>query len=114
MESDPEAELVRAVGRPVVVTGCPTCRTLGQTAICACRHLTVAATPGTSQDSTVPAAQSEPASPEEELRVYRQMVERRDELVRRAAGSGLSEAEIARLTGHSRTTVRSILGRDRH
>ncbi|MFB1044223.1 DUF6003 family protein [Streptomyces chrestomyceticus] len=47
---------------------------------------------------------------EDELRLYGQMKSGRDDLFRRAADAGVSEARIARLTGHSRTTVRAALG----
>lgn len=46
-----------------------------------------------------------------QLEAYRATLDARDGLVRRARDAGLSEAQIARATGHSRTTVRSILAR---
>ncbi|MFE7181796.1 hypothetical protein [Streptomyces erythrochromogenes] len=46
-----------------------------------------------------------------QLEAYRAMLDARDALVRRARDAGLSEAQIAKATGHSRTTVRNILAR---
>ncbi|WP_143662329.1 hypothetical protein [Streptomyces sp. Amel2xC10] len=48
----------------------------------------------------------------ERLAEYGRMRALRDLLVTGAKGAGLSEVEIAQLTGHSRNTVRSILKRN--
>ncbi|MGW0885370.1 hypothetical protein [Streptomyces sp. NPDC002671] len=48
----------------------------------------------------------------ERLAEYGRMRASRDPLVTGAKKAGLSEAEIAQLTGHSRNTVRSILKRN--
>ncbi|MFE5842027.1 DUF6003 family protein [Streptomyces niveus] len=47
---------------------------------------------------------------EEEMRQYRNWMDARDSLFRRADQRGISEARIARLMGHSRNTVRKSLG----
>ncbi|MGW6557551.1 DUF6003 family protein [Streptomyces hydrogenans] len=47
---------------------------------------------------------------ESRLIAYRKVVESRDELIRKARADGMSEARIAKLSGHSRNTVRGILG----
>ncbi|GAA1184678.1 hypothetical protein GCM10009664_58220 [Kitasatospora gansuensis] len=44
-----------------------------------------------------------------ELEAYRAALAGRDSLIHRAQAAGMSEAQIARSVGHSRTTVRSIL-----
>ncbi|WP_373979512.1 DUF6003 family protein [Streptomyces sp. TLI_146] len=46
-----------------------------------------------------------------ELQAFRQTADGRDNLVHRAALGGISEAETAGLSGLSRTTVRTILGK---
>ncbi|MFY4721988.1 hypothetical protein [Streptomyces sp. LaBMicrA B280] len=47
----------------------------------------------------------------EKLEKYRRTCATRDALVIEAKRSGLSEVEIAQLSGHSRNTVRSILAK---
>ncbi|MPY48784.1 hypothetical protein [Streptomyces acidicola] len=47
----------------------------------------------------------------EKLEKYRRTCATRDALVIAAKRSGLSEVEIAQLSGHSRNTVRSILAK---
>ena len=47
----------------------------------------------------------------ERLRAYRKMCDARDGLIIAAKDAGLSEVEIAQLSGHSRNTVRSILAK---
>ncbi|MGR3936263.1 hypothetical protein [Streptomyces sp. BRA346] len=47
----------------------------------------------------------------EKLEKYRRTCATRDVLVIAAKRSGLSEVEIAQLSGHSRNTVRSILAK---
>lgn len=47
----------------------------------------------------------------EKLEKYRRTCATRDGLVVAAKKSGLSEVEIAQLSGHSRNTVRSILAK---
>jgi DNA-binding NarL/FixJ family response regulator len=47
----------------------------------------------------------------EEIRAYRRSTESRNSLIERAIFAGFSETDIAREIGHSRTTVRSALGR---
>lgn len=47
----------------------------------------------------------------EQLEKYRRTCATRDDLVIAAKRSGLSEVEIAQLSGHSRNTVRSILAK---
>lgn len=48
----------------------------------------------------------------EKLEKYRRTCATRDALVIEAKRSGLSEVEIAQLSGHSRNTVRSILAKN--
>ncbi|MFJ6805672.1 hypothetical protein ACIQRK_06440 [Streptomyces anulatus] len=47
----------------------------------------------------------------EKLVKYRQACESRDSLIAEAKEAGLTEVEIAKLSGHSRNTVRNILKR---
>ncbi|MFJ8933787.1 hypothetical protein ACIRLA_45210 [Streptomyces sp. NPDC102364] len=54
-----------------------------------------------------------PALMREKLAEYGRMLAAREALVAEAKSAGLSEVEIAKLTGHSRNTIRGILGRDR-
>lgn len=46
-----------------------------------------------------------------ELRAYGEMKASRDDLIRKADSHQIEEARIARLMGHSRSTVRSVLGK---
>ncbi|MFI1890204.1 hypothetical protein [Streptomyces jumonjinensis] len=48
----------------------------------------------------------------EELAAYGRILASRRSLVHRANAKGVSELKIARLTGHSRTTIRKDLGRN--
>ncbi|MFE7538255.1 DUF6003 family protein [Streptomyces rhizosphaericola] len=66
--------------------------------------------PVLSKRTATPAEPSGISETEGKLVAYRQVVESRDELIREASAQGVSEARIAKLTGHSRNTVRSILG----
>lgn len=45
----------------------------------------------------------------EKLREYRVVCESRNSLIHAAKQAGLSEVEIAELSGHSRNTVRAVL-----
>ncbi|WP_406337647.1 hypothetical protein [Streptomyces sp. NBC_00649] len=54
-----------------------------------------------------------PAFMREKLAEYGRMLAAREVLVAEAKSAGLSEVEIAKLTGHSRNTIRGILGRER-
>ncbi|WP_285543947.1 hypothetical protein [Streptomyces lavendulae] len=45
----------------------------------------------------------------EKLREYRVACESRNSLIREAKQAGLSEVEIAELSGHSRNTVRNVI-----
>ncbi|KUO04633.1 hypothetical protein AQJ67_10565 [Streptomyces caeruleatus] len=45
------------------------------------------------------------------LRAYGEMKASRDDLIREAGSHQIEEARIARLMGHSRSTVRSVLGK---
>ncbi|MFB7852671.1 hypothetical protein ACFC34_37440 [Streptomyces sp. NPDC056053] len=45
----------------------------------------------------------------EKLNKYRQVCASRDSLILEAKEAGLTEVEIAELSGHSRNTVRSVL-----
>lgn len=51
-----------------------------------------------------------PTDLEEELLAYGRHIRGRDDLIRRAKAGGFSELRIAKLMGHSRSTVRSVLG----
>ncbi|WP_219995621.1 DUF6003 family protein [Streptomyces araujoniae] len=66
--------------------------------------------PVLSKRTAIPTEPSGISEAEGKLVAYRQIVESRDELIREASAQGVSEARIAKLTGHSRNTVRSILG----
>lgn len=46
---------------------------------------------------------------EQELEAYGRYWGRRDDLIRQAKKRGISEVRIARLMGHSRTTIRKAL-----
>lgn len=60
--------------------------------------------------SSAPSPDSADAA-RENLEKYRRICATRDVLVVAAKRSGLSEVEIAQLSGHSRNTVRSILAK---
>lgn len=67
-------------------------------------------TSGSSEDEAPP---REEAKEEiiEKLAAYGIMKETRDDLIRQADAHHVEEARIARLMGHSRTTIRHVLGR---
>ncbi|MFI8515341.1 DUF6003 family protein [Streptomyces sp. NPDC085460] len=70
----------------------------------------VAPAPSLSTRKTEEPHCEEPGDIEGQLIAYRKTVESRDELIRKARADGISEARIAKLSGHSRNTVRGILG----
>ncbi|MBO4258395.1 DUF6003 family protein [Streptomyces griseorubiginosus] len=64
------------------------------------------ASPPTAAESGTPDMVKES---EAELVAYRQCMESRDDLIRKAKAAGLTEVRIAQLAGHSRNTVRAAL-----
>ncbi|MDI3418579.1 hypothetical protein [Streptomyces luteolus] len=68
----------------------------------------------TARDSAAPTPHSdgrEEMPVVEKLRAYGEQMARRNDLIREADADGIEEARIARLMGHSRTTIRTVLGR---